>query len=266
MGVLTKKGYNPLNMQKKYQLEYASSRIQMYDKKTREVKGWRIIKLLEIYYGKERLKELSLLDVGSSTGIIDNILAKKIGKVVGIDIDNSAIKFANKTYKRKNLIFKVDDALKLSFKDNSFDVIVCTHVYEHVTNPKKLFSEIYRVLKPEGVCYLAAVNKWWPLEPHHNLLLLSYLPKKLGNLYVKIFNKAPSYFETLYSYNKLSRLSVKFRKHEYTDKIFRDLKKYGYEGKYISNPLIKLFCFILSPLMRYTSPTFFWLLEKPGKR
>lgn len=235
----------------------------MYDKKSREEKGWRIIKLLTFYFGEKKLKDLTLLDVGASTGIIDNIIAKKIGKVVGIDIDKGGINYASKTYQKKNLTFKVDDALKLSFKDNSFDVVVCTHVYEHVANPKKLFSEIYRVLKPGGVCYFAAVNKWWPIEPHHNLLFLSYFPKNLGNFYVKVFKKVPNYYETLYSYKTLSTLTSKFKRHEYTGKIFRHPKKFGYNGKLMSNPAVKYTSFILSPIMKYSAPTFFWLLEKP---
>src|SRR5260221_7815388 len=116
---------------KKYQEDYAKSRPQMYDKKSREEKGVRIIKTLSDYLGNKNLKSLTVLDVGASTGIIDSVLAKKFKNVVGTDIDKDAVKFANKNFAKKNLKFKVEDAMKLSFKNNSFDVVICTHVYEH---------------------------------------------------------------------------------------------------------------------------------------
>ncbi len=248
---------------KNYQLEYAAGRPQMYDKQSRTEKGEHIIKLLEIYFGSKKLKELNILDVGASTGIIDSVVAKKVGKVIGTDIDKGAVKFANHNFKTKKLSFKIEDALNLSFPDNKFDVVICTHVYEHVSNPKELFQEIYRVLKPGGVCYLAAINKWWPIEPHYDLPFLSYVPKNIAHKYVKLFNRAPNYYETLFSYNTLCGLTKKFNRIEFTDKIFRQPNKFGYNGKYMRNPLVKTISYIASPMMKYASPTFFWLLEKP---
>jgi len=42
------------------------------------------------------------------------------------------------------------DLTSLSFSDNSFDVIICNHVLEHIVNEKQALNEIYRVLKPGG--------------------------------------------------------------------------------------------------------------------
>ncbi len=39
---------------------------------------------------------------------------------------------------------------KLTFKNNSFDVILCIHILEHINNDKKAISELYRILKPDG--------------------------------------------------------------------------------------------------------------------
>jgi len=40
------------------------------------------------------------------------------------------------------------DICDLPFEDNTFDVVFCNHVLEHIEDDKKAMSELYRVLKP----------------------------------------------------------------------------------------------------------------------
>lgn len=42
------------------------------------------------------------------------------------------------------------DIQDIPFQDNSFDVIMCNHVLEHVDDDKKAMSEFFRVMKPGG--------------------------------------------------------------------------------------------------------------------
>lgn len=42
------------------------------------------------------------------------------------------------------------DVHHIPFKDNSFDVIICNHVLEHVNDDKKAMKEFFRVMKPGG--------------------------------------------------------------------------------------------------------------------
>ena len=43
------------------------------------------------------------------------------------------------------------DILNLPFNDNSFDVIFCNHVLEHIIDDNKAMQELFRVLKPNGM-------------------------------------------------------------------------------------------------------------------
>lgn len=240
-------------MKRRYQRNYASGRPQMYEQKSRKEKAVRMVKTLEDFMGGEILKKQVVLDVGASTGIIDNVLADHFNKVVGIDIDEKAIKHAEKNFRKKNLEFKVDDAMALSFSKDSFDVVICAHVYEHVPDSQKLFNEIYRVLKPGGACYLAAINKLWPWEPHYDLPFLSWLPKIMANFYVRIRGKSKEYYESPKTYWGLKNLLKNFKVIDYTPNILSNPKKYGYNNVSLGK---------LSDIAKYFTPTMFWILEK----
>lgn len=239
-----------------YQREYAATRPQMYDKASRKLKALNIVKILIAYFGAKKLKSMSVLDVGASSGIIDSYVSSFVKNLVGIDIDNGAIEHANKNFRRKNLIFKKNDALNLSFKKNTFDIVICTHVYEHVEAPYKLFNEIYRVLKPNGICYLAAVNALWPIEAHHNLPFLSYLPKTLANLYLRIFTGKKYYYETLFTYWRLKSMTMQsnFKIKDFTPSVLSQPKKFGFKHKKINSKIARI--------LKYFVPTFFWILIK----
>lgn len=50
---------------------------------------------------------------------------------------------------------KAVDITNIPFDDDSFDLIMCTHVLEHIPDDRKAMSELYRVLKPKtGIAFL----------------------------------------------------------------------------------------------------------------
>jgi len=49
---------------------------------------------------------------------------------------------------------KQEDITQISFEDNSFDVIFCSHVLEHIDDDRKAMRELRRILKPEGFAML----------------------------------------------------------------------------------------------------------------
>lgn len=53
-----------------------------------------------------------------------------------------------------NLATHEVDITKVPFKDNSFDLIICSHVLGHVPDEHKGLTELFRVLKPGGVAII----------------------------------------------------------------------------------------------------------------
>ncbi len=58
------------------------------------------------------------------------------------------------------------DARRLPFADASFDVTHSSNVIEHMTNPRAMFDEMLRVVRPGGVAFLAFTNWWSPFGGH----------------------------------------------------------------------------------------------------
>ncbi|MFN7674378.1 class I SAM-dependent methyltransferase [Flavobacterium sp.] len=70
--------------------------------------------------------------------------------------------FYKRFKKQKNIDYTTTDLLSpladvkadicnLPFEDNTYDIIFCNHVLEHIPNDTKAMQELYRVLKPGGM-------------------------------------------------------------------------------------------------------------------
>lgn len=220
-----------------------------------------MVAVLENYLSRP-LKDCNLLNVGGSAGIIDNYLADFFGSVTGIDIDEHAIAHARKNHRKNNLEFRLADALDLPYVDNTFDVVVCSHVYEHVPDPYKMFSEIYRALKPGGVCYFSAGNRLMWNEPHYNLPLLSVLPRPLAHIYMRLAGKGKYYHEKHLSYWGLKKLVKNFKRTDYTARLV--IEPVAYMTDYMIPPgsLKSKLASALLKVAYFAFPGYIWLLEK----
>lgn len=159
---------------------------------------------------------LRVLDIGCAFGIILERLTPPNGLGVGIDMDEAIGSPGS------NLIFIRADAESMPFPEESFDIVICNHMYEHTDDPQKLIAEINRVMKDDGACYFAGPNKYEPIEPHYGLPFLSWLPRPIADAYMRITGKGDCYPEKPYSHTQLRTLLRKFDIVEYTGEILAD--------------------------------------------
>jgi len=59
----------------------------------------------------------------------------------------------------------------------------------NVDNRDEFVKELHRALKPKGKLIISAPNKLYPMECEFHLLFLSYLPKSLADIYVRLSGK-----------------------------------------------------------------------------
>ncbi|WP_009544583.1 methyltransferase domain-containing protein [Crocosphaera subtropica] len=103
----------------------------------------------------------TVLDVGCGIGGSSRILAKEYGfEVTGVTISPKQVQRATElTPEDVSAKFQVDDALALSFPDNSFDVVWSIEAGPHMPDKAKYASEMMRVLKPGGILVVADWNQ-----------------------------------------------------------------------------------------------------------
>ena len=85
-------------------------------------------------------------------------------------LQNKLKKFTQHEYHTADLIMKdvkfKEDLQNLSFKDNSYDIILNNHVLEHISNDKKAIQEIQRILKPDGIAIITVPGDWKKKTKH----------------------------------------------------------------------------------------------------
>jgi len=204
-------------------------------------------------------KGLRCLDFGCSSGVISSYLSDYFESMDAVDVDEEAIVVAKRTYKKKNLKFYSIQGEETKFKDNYFDVVICNQVYNFVDSSPKLVKEIHRVLKPGGICFFSARNKYAFFEPQYNLPFLSWLPESIALKYMKLFGKGDIFFGKRYlSYWGLLKLVNAFKIHDYTTKVLKAPGEYGFTKLEKYAPITRLIPRFLLPIV----PNYIWILEK----
>jgi ubiquinone/menaquinone biosynthesis C-methylase UbiE len=233
----------------------------MFDREGREKKAQTIVAVLRDFLGSN-LQSFSVLDVGSSTGIITNYLSNCFGKVVGIDIDEPALSFAKEAFNKENLEFAIGDAMHINYHQNMFDIVICNHIYEHVPDAKRLMREIHRVLKTGGVCYFAGGNRLNIIEPHYNLPFLSVVPRRVAHIYLRVAGKGKYYHEKHLTYWGLKRIVRDFERIDYTERVIANPQFFHADYMIKHGTTKGKLAKFIARYAYWLCPSYIWLLKK----
>lgn len=210
------------SLEPKYQRDLSLASPILLDRDYKRPKVEKMLAVLEAAGAIGQTRLTCAVDVGCSRGFFADGLAPYFDRVIGLDIDPHALRLAEQERRHENLHFACGDSQRLPLADASIDLVVCNHVYEHVPSAEVLMAEIYRILKPGGLCYFGAASRLIVQEPHYHLPFLSWLPKSVAHRYMRLFGRGDYYYERLRTYPALRRLVGDFRVEDYTVPVLRD--------------------------------------------
>ena len=108
-------------------------------------------------------KDDVVADIACACGYGSSMLAQKAKQVLGVDISQPVVNFANKVYKTENLNFVCQDAQRLSVTEK-FDKIVSFETIEHIPHPQDFLKAAHNLLKDNGLIICSVPNE--TVHPH----------------------------------------------------------------------------------------------------
>lgn len=108
------------------------------------------------------LKGKTVLDVGCGGGILSESMAEKGANVTGIDLGDKALKVAE--------LHSLESGIEVNYQlvsvetlaeqqPESFDVITCLEMLEHVPNPASVIAACAKLVKPQGHVFFSTINR-----------------------------------------------------------------------------------------------------------
>ncbi len=119
-----------------------------------------IVSTFKLENKKKPLEKIEILDIGCGGGLLSEPMSRLGAKVVGIDASEKNINVAKLHAKKNNLDIKYFCTSPENFKINTkFDVILNMEIVEHVEDVDFFLKSCSKLLKKNGVMFVATLNK-----------------------------------------------------------------------------------------------------------
>jgi SAM-dependent methyltransferase len=239
----------------------------LFDPAGRLEKAAKVVAVLSDYFG-DRTTQVTVVDIGCSTGIMTRHFAGAFGCVIGLDNDHVGVLHGRRLAEQAGidsgkLQFLAGDGCRMPLAGNSVDAVICNQVYEHVDDQPALMSEIYRILKPGGACYFGIGTRHVLIEGHYKLPFLSWVPHSIAHLYMKLVGKDAKYDVRLLSYRNLRRLAKDFGIVDYTIDVIKHGGKYCDQSRGRIRRFVAMWPTWLLRAILPVIPVHVWALVKP---
>lgn len=163
-------------------------------------------------------RDFKIIDIGCGFGkTVFELYQKGYKNVYGIDVNKSGINTAKLISKKftPKPTFSVQNAIALPFSDKEFDFVINQAFWTTIiskTERIKIIKEMSRVLKNDGMIYIADFGQTWD-HPHYCEVYTKGIGKKYEIGTFEVFDKVTGEF--------------KYLAHHYTKEEFVELLKEG---------------------------------------
>ena len=97
------------------------------------------------------VKAKTVLELATGTGLIAKSIVNAAARIEATDASVEMIAEAKRDNQSAKLYFSVQDMFRLTYADESFEVVIVSNALHIVPQPEKALAEIHRVLKDDGV-------------------------------------------------------------------------------------------------------------------
>lgn len=154
---------------------------------------WHYSKMLAIERLLPPTPDDHILDVGCGSGVISHFLGRGGARVLGIDANPEAIRFAQQTYANATVSFRLGLADQPLGPEASVDKIYCLELIEHIHafQSRTMLDNFHRLLKPGGRVFLSTPNyrSLWPaIEWFMDRLGLA--PRMVGHQHIELYHRS----------------------------------------------------------------------------
>jgi ubiquinone/menaquinone biosynthesis C-methylase UbiE len=97
---------------------------------------------------------------------------------------------------------------RIGFADNSFDLVWCFTVLEHVQDVHACLREMIRVVRPSGHIVIVTPDYRQFYEPHYKITMPMFLPKWFLRLWLRVLRRPPGFLDTLQFVNSTAVANI----------------------------------------------------------
>lgn len=189
----------------------------------------------------------NLLDVGTNMGFFLRNARNRKWNLFGVEPSPSLSEMARKYF---GLNVKTAFLENAGFKDNFFDIVTMSDVFEHFLQPGKVLTEVHKILKPDGILFIKIPNGLFNLFKFH----LARITRRLKN-----FDIFDSYEHVVhYSHKTLRKMLRKYGFKIIKTTVGKPIQIpvwHKYVGQYYQYPSP----WVLDPVTRSLRTIFYWL-------
>lgn len=102
-----------------------------------------------------------VLEIGCGNGADGIVFAEHGAHYTGVDLTETAVGAAKRHFEMMGYdgVFQTENAERLSFEDESFDIVYAFGVLHHTPSPVRAIDEVFRVLRPGGFAIVMLYHK-----------------------------------------------------------------------------------------------------------
>ena len=118
-----------------------------------------VIKHFKINKSKKPFNKLDLLDIGCGGGLLSEPMSRMGANVTAIDASKKNIKVAKIHSKKNKLKINYINCLPEKLINKKYDIILNMEIVEHVSNLEYFIQSCSKLLKKNGIMFVATLNK-----------------------------------------------------------------------------------------------------------